>query len=353
MSTSFATPISEIGTCTLTDGNYVVAWGAAFAGSVFFRVYDSNGILAQDTETISGIMAVLPLRVEALSNGGFVVVSKASDGSGVAAVIYDSSYNLVTTVTVTTNGGFYSVSNLSNNTFVVTYKDVAVDSDGWFVIYNYNGTVAVVATEFYNADIASAYTYTALLSNGNFVVVYRNSSTAVVFQIYTNTGVQVVSETVVYDPTGNPNGLGVVGLTNGKFSVVFWENAQVRAAVYTNAGVVLVAVTAISGGNSTYYQSITRTASDNIAIVYHVGTALTLGIFKSSDLSAVSTETVDSGITLNSTITTGNYVYFFIAWETGDIGYFNREFVMVSPVDRLTYKRLVAVAYNKFWYEQL
>jgi hypothetical protein len=120
--------MGSISNCTLTSGNYVIAY-ATSGGSGTVNIYNSsNTSINTFTFTGNSASSYASVRLAALSNGGFVLgYVNSSNASVITLAIYSSSYSLVTTVTQLMVGNIalqqpnYDIVGLSNGGFVIAF----------------------------------------------------------------------------------------------------------------------------------------------------------------------------------------------------------------------------------------
>ena len=144
VNTTTAGPQYQSPVAALSDGGYVVTWGSpsqdGSGWGVYAQRYDATGNTVGSETHVNTTTAgdELPVRVAALSDGGYVVTWRVQDGSGdgVYAQRYDASGNTVgseTRVNTTTAGDqlYPSVTGLSDGGYVVTWMSNPRDGSGW------------------------------------------------------------------------------------------------------------------------------------------------------------------------------------------------------------------------------
>jgi len=139
-----STTCDAIASCTLPNGNFVVAWRASGSSPypVYASVYTSAGSLIT-TATVSLAPTdsnVFTVRVAALSGGGFVVVH-TTNATTARLQVFSSGYSATsaTTITIASYNTYYNfdISGLPDNNFVFAY--------------NYNGSN--VRADVYNSSL--------------------------------------------------------------------------------------------------------------------------------------------------------------------------------------------------------
>jgi hypothetical protein len=117
-----------IASCTLPNGNFVIAWRNASTYVVSAYVYSPTGTLITSINVGTGYASsiVFSVKVASLSGGGFVVGYYAPNASSTNVSIYSSSYSLVSSSYVNNNGGFstsynFDLVGLQNNYWVIAF----------------------------------------------------------------------------------------------------------------------------------------------------------------------------------------------------------------------------------------
>jgi hypothetical protein len=132
-----------IASCTLPNGNFVVAWQLTSSPyTVSATVFSPTGSPITTVNLGASVATTHCVKVAALSGGGFVV-AHASTGSAILLSVFSSGYSLATSVTIT-----------SINIGVAYTPDVAGLQDNKFaVIYSIDGTNANVRV--YNSALTA------------------------------------------------------------------------------------------------------------------------------------------------------------------------------------------------------
>lgn len=119
------TACDAIASCTLTNGNFVVAWRASSGYTVYANVYSPTGTpITTITVGTGSSGGVCDTKVAALSGGGFVV-AYSPNSNLLALSVYSSSYLFSTTTSFAQysfNTAYnYDIAGLQDNKFVVAY----------------------------------------------------------------------------------------------------------------------------------------------------------------------------------------------------------------------------------------
>jgi hypothetical protein len=135
-----STTADAIASCTLPNGNFVVAWrtSASSPYTVTAQVYSSSGsLLTTATVGTSTDSSVFTVRVGALSDGGFVV-AHTSTNAAARLQVFSSGYAATssTTITIASYNTYYNfdIAGLTDTNFVFVYPDAA--GAGQANIYN-------------------------------------------------------------------------------------------------------------------------------------------------------------------------------------------------------------------------
>jgi len=221
-----------IASCTLPNGNFVVAWRAASGYTIYASVYSSVGALLNTiTVGTSTDGSAFTVKVAALTGGGFVVAFTDTNTT-LTFTVYSSGYSSVATLTITIysfgTSYNYDIAGMTDNNFVVGYS---IDgTNGRFRVYNSS------LTALQSFDYASNPQSFAAAGNayGGFAVnVFRAGS----------------GQTYAYVPTAtNTWALSGTG-SNGAYSA-FVQNPQLVA---TESGMFIH--TAYSGSYPSYGMS--------------------------------------------------------------------------------------------------
>lgn len=116
------------------------------------------------------------------------------------------------------------------------------------------------------------------LSNGNIGVIYAMSGGALFFTAFGVDGATAVAPIQLasdVNPTGAGQALAAIALTGGGFAVAYRGTTYAKIGIYSNAGVVVQAltnVTAINGGN--YGFSLAQCSGGNVVLFYAGGYAV-------------------------------------------------------------------------------
>ncbi|MEM1073276.1 MAG: Ig-like domain-containing protein, partial [Pseudomonadota bacterium] len=354
----------------LSDGRIVTVWTSAnqdgSSNAVVARVFDEDGsplgnefIVNTDREGSQFDPAI-----SATDDGGFVVVWTGQDdsGNGVFAQRYDASAAPV--------GGETMVADTSNST--QNQPDVAGLPGGGYVVSwfsDFDDTVAFgrdVRAQIYDAtgaELGSEFTVNSTgagvsntqeaprieaiepsagpngLTNGGFVVTFRDSSTNNIFtQVYDVTGAAVGGEIQVNTNLATSVPSDVVGLVGGRFVAVWTDNssadgsgqgvfAQIHEGDGTAVGSEFQVNTEFSSTQN--LPSVTATADGGFAISWTAATSAGSGdgsgtgiASRSFDANGVETEPErivneeTSGTQTNSAILGLSNGNLFVTWQS-------------------------------------
>ena len=154
---------------TLTNGNFVVAYGQDVSNNLCFQIYNSSG--AQVVPLTDTGIDETSVRVLNLSNGNFVILYKDFVQLG-GFIIYDSNGNLVRAATQFDDDNSIindmNITALSNDNFIVVWKDEGSGGVGKFKIFNPDGSTAVNEIQFYNGQCS--FMDVTSISNGSFSI---------------------------------------------------------------------------------------------------------------------------------------------------------------------------------------
>jgi hypothetical protein len=119
---------NSIASCTLPNGNFVVAWKSSSAPyPVYASVYSPTGLLITTaTVSTSGNGTDFSVRVGALSGGGFVVAYTSTSNTVATLQVFSSGYSPTSSVNVTITGYstslVFDISGMTDNNFVFVYS---------------------------------------------------------------------------------------------------------------------------------------------------------------------------------------------------------------------------------------
>lgn len=261
-STFYTTSVPTVCVTALTGGGFVVAWQVTNGGTALkpcFAIYTNSGAVTtavtQET-TVTVLANTTAVNVTALTNGGFVMVVKATtsnniyyrgfSSTGVAAYAWTLAFataNSTSPLGVASranNGGEFIIADWSTTTNinyrVINYGGTSNASGGF-------GPVGVT-TSLYN-------TAATTLTNGNFVIGYsgRNPSanqSAGAFSIMDtsyNVGTEVAisqnNQDVYTSGSIGTKSVQVLGLSTGGFVFAYLDGTMtINYAFFNSAGVV-------------------------------------------------------------------------------------------------------------------
>ena len=229
---------ADIDLVATSDGGFVATW--TNDGELTLRRFDASGTpLSGSSTTINfgdGISRTRP-EITELTNGnllvGYLGDTGIEEGSTAAAILLDSSFNVVTAEFIISDdtlvGQFDAkVTSQAGGGFAIAFTD-AVDRDGdghgTFVQF-YDATGTAVGTNQQvnvNTDGHQQVFDIAELTNGNVLVAYRDINDGGGFdtfaRLYDSTGAALGSPFVVNQSTGGfQNAIDVVPLSDGTFA---------------------------------------------------------------------------------------------------------------------------------------
>ena len=172
--------VDSIASCSLPNGNAVIAYRASSNRNVAAKVLSpQGGVLATITvsTTTSTSAVVYGVKVAALSGGGFVVMFASSTSSSAYTLqVYSSSYELTGTATVTASSQAYQLQ--------------------------------------YNFDMCG-------LLNNNFAIIFSNDGTNAAVRVYNS----VLSNIYSYGFAGTPQGMSIAGNSWGGFAISYYGSS--------------------------------------------------------------------------------------------------------------------------------
>ena len=261
-STFYTTSVPTVCVTALTGGGFVVAWQVTNGGTALkpcFAIYTNSGAVTtavtQET-TVTVLANTTAVNVTALTNGGFVMVVKATtsnniyhrgfSSTGVAAYAWTLAFataNSISPLGVASranNGGEFIIADWSSTTNI-NYR-----------VINYGGTNNAsggfgpvgVTTSLYN-------TAATTLTNGNFVIGYSGrdpsaNQSAGAFSIMDtsyNVGTEVAisqnNQDVYTSGSIGTKSVQVLGLSTGDFVFAYLDGTMtINYAFFNSAGVV-------------------------------------------------------------------------------------------------------------------
>jgi hypothetical protein len=182
--------VDSIASCSLPNGNAVVAYRNSSNRNVTAKVLSSTGVVLSTiavSTTSSASAVVYGVKVAALSGGGFVVMFAASSATTAYTLqVYSSAYELTATTTVT-----------SSQTFQLQY----------------------------NFDICG-------LLNNNFAIFFSNDGTNAAVRVYNS----VLTNIYSYGVAGTPNGMAIAGNSWGGFAISYFGSGTGNFRSFTPTG---------------------------------------------------------------------------------------------------------------------
>jgi len=192
-----STQIKNVVTCVMPNGDIVIATTGSNPYPVTLYIYNPTGTTLQNTiVAYTGNSGGLIVKMCVLTNGNLLVVYNGTSlgvtsSTTISGQIYNSSYTLVSTTTLVTDG--FNLTTNSSYTF-----NVSAMTNGRFVLGYWNSSFGPVAKVF-NSD-ATAYstliqpasnshtgTAVAGTADGGFVFRYQqNGTTGLIIQWYKN-----------------------------------------------------------------------------------------------------------------------------------------------------------------------
>jgi hypothetical protein len=240
----------------LLDGGYVIVWrdesrtynpsGDAIVG----QRYDALGNKVGVEVKLSGFNTgdQFAPAITALSNGNIAVAFDDfhSPDNDIYVRIFDPTLNLVRVDAIDTDNASQtvdpSITALAGGAYAVCYtlQDSPTDSDVMMRIVSPTGAVGV-AVNIENATGFQDDPELALLSNGNFVVVYENphafgqNQTDINFRIFSPIGVPVGGPRHVFDGADS-HWSDVAALRDGGFAAVWETDGDIFLSTFSNTG---------------------------------------------------------------------------------------------------------------------
>lgn len=258
---------------------------------------------------------------------GLVATGNFNINSNVNITAGATNSNVLSATGVGPSGGsqFFGpvAAKLSNGNVVVAYVAYVGSYYAYFRIFDENNTEVVAPTRIpvFTANSSQNICVCALPAGG-FALAFNDSSSALVYAVYTNTGavtlaptqdVTVSVQSMVIAPRGSGNGF--IFVTNDS------TNLQTRFKVFSDAGTQTIAWTNVVGYNSSQQRPAVAVRSDNSFVV---GTRTSASAYRYYVYSSTGTAGVNG--TVNSTYTTiGSPHFSMTAMTTGtnvDMVYF-------------------------------
>jgi len=194
-----------------------------------------------------------------LSNGNFAFAYLGYNNAGLHTsniqirssfgnLIYDTSSTLAFINSVSNQNRGYQLLTIGSDriAYVGSYSTTP-----YFAIRNNDGSVAVASTNLTGTMIGSQqYNQMAscALANGNFVAVWQNTSSGLVYAIYNPSGSAVLSTSVIEGLTGSVASPAIALLSNGDFVVTWFSSTYgYRFARYNQAGTLQGGIVTVSG----------------------------------------------------------------------------------------------------------
>ena len=182
--------------CTLSNGNFVIAWISTVDYTVNANVYSPQGSLITsinvDTtnSTVGGNNSESAVRVCALSSGKFVITygnsTSTTSNYSITSVIYSTAYKVLGTISnailetsYNTLGAFDCIG-ISNDLWVLAYQQPGTAYLGYAVFGNTGSTIQAYQT--INSNASSQYIALFSLDNGGFGM--RATNTGLLYTVY-------------------------------------------------------------------------------------------------------------------------------------------------------------------------
>jgi hypothetical protein len=275
---------------TLQNGNFVVAYRPGLStDAVRFAIYAPDLTLVVGSKLVLAAPAgAAGVSLATMTNGDFVVAIAAS--SVTATRFTPAGVQVGSTVTIESAASTRSaVAALPNNAYVVSYL-VTTSTVFKFATVNSSGVLATPPTVI-ETPVSILGNSIAVLSNGNFVVVYCSAASTKFVQL-TQAGATVGSITIVAAEACDYT--SVVSLPNGNFLIGYEVGAGARLAQYNQQNALVGSVGVVDSGTIAA-GAITLLDNTNVASVVAIGSQVRHAIFTSSARSA-------QGVALNNAI---------------------------------------------------
>ncbi|HEX4365349.1 MAG TPA: Hint domain-containing protein [Rhodopila sp.] len=256
----------------LGNGDFVLSWSDSTGGvgeptNLYFRVYNSSGVAITATTEVDSVHTTGDLnrfqKLSLLADGNFSIVW-AENGTSYSLRIFKPDGTAVTnqisidSVSGDPGGAEYShIAASSGTTTLVVYTAYgtsgSVDNHYYYTLFDETGTAIGTSHQLSaTPDSGSAVDSVATLSDGNFVIGYRiSTSSQYVFAILTPSGTFIRQDQALHSQVAT--NFGVYALASGGFLVTSGGSpagTQLTGDIYDNTGTLLQSGVALTSYGS-------------------------------------------------------------------------------------------------------
>jgi hypothetical protein len=212
----------------------------------------------------------------AINAGNLLQIDSFGNLSSVVTADYAATANTGGNPIASTTSGSVAESNSTNNTIFQNPVDGSIYVCGLTAstlqLAKYSAAGALLGT----VVLAGGGTYLSVrqLSNGNLVVTWGVNTAGIYFAIVDTSLNIIVPQTTIGSSTSTDGSSVCVPLSGGGFAVLYATNTGAMLAIYSNAGVVVLAASGVAGSPaSVSYKLMVQLSNGNLVIVLSKGTS--------------------------------------------------------------------------------
>lgn len=233
--------------CTLSNGNFVIAWISIVDYTVNANVYSPQGSLitsinvdTTNSTVGSNTSAESAVRVCALSSGKFVITygnsTSTTTNYSITSVIYSTAYKVLGTISNAIYGTSYSLLGafdcigISNDLWVLAYQQPGTGYLGYAVFGNTGSTIQVYQA--INSIVTSQYIALFSLDNGGFGM--RATSTGLLYTVYQSAATTWTSSVSGLSMGGSYMVQNFVPFSTNNGDIFMPNNSSSTAIIFSN-----------------------------------------------------------------------------------------------------------------------
>ncbi|MBF0350200.1 MAG: fibronectin type III domain-containing protein, partial [SAR324 cluster bacterium] len=266
----------------------VYAHDSPTANNALYAIYDS-ALTQLSSGAVTNVSAVSSAELSRISvtklSGGNIVVGYVTSNTAYFKIYDVSSSTLGNELTVkSSNNPIYPVKvvALTGGGFAYVYNDVGL-TNMYVGIYSATGQVTVTPTIAAVAADSPYYLDATPLSTGGFAVAYSKVATGVYYSTFNSSGTRLVGPVSVDAVTQNVKYITISAFSDDKVLITYEGSSRGNAVVYSGASQIGSSVLFNNSMDVSYTRTLTL-ADNTVFASYRGNTALTLGtsVFTSS-----------------------------------------------------------------------